>query len=70
MTTSINIFAIFCIALVMISGVTSWEARDKLCLTKGPCPNNDPVCFKFCVDKNFPLGGSCIGNLCCCDRKN
>ncbi|WJX67689.1 hypothetical protein P8452_52135 [Trifolium repens] len=73
MTSSTNlqhfIFAILCMALVLLSsGVMSFTVHDKICLTKGPCPDNDPACAQFCAERSYPKGGNCIGNLCCCDR--
>ncbi|CAL5201013.1 unnamed protein product [Lathyrus oleraceus] len=76
MTTSIkNMFAILCIILVILnSGVTSEEViiNSKICRLPGSCPKKDetsnPYCYRFCIEGGYPKGGSCEGDLCCCER--
>lgn len=53
---------------LICTGVTGVDAHDKFCTTKGPCPDDDPTCFKFCIDRHYDLGGTCIGDQCCCDH--
>ena len=58
----------FLIKFSWLAGVASENIRYKVCITKGPCPNNDPACAKFCQNKSYPKGGNCIDNVCCCDK--
>lgn len=56
-----------CKSILLIVGEAIDSSPWSYCIGQGPCPNKDQDCSVLCVKMNFPNGGKCNGNQCCCD---